>query len=177
MIKKVCFCAFGAFLAHDRAPKRKKLRKDAKCVTQNPLKNQEFFNITQIRETETIQFVISRSPVQVRPVAPMTPDFRQKIGCFAPQKPKKRIFPPLCLQSNLGQRLGQAFDPDPTHTGINAERPGNGQKGTNETPVGNDPTGVSAYFLELSPSGMSLFDSCGAVFDGNASVIYRMAKE
>ncbi len=61
---------FGAFLAHGRAPKRKKLRKGAKCVTQNPLKNQEIFNVTQIYETKTIQFVISRSPVQVRPVAP-----------------------------------------------------------------------------------------------------------
>ncbi len=35
------------------------------------------------------------------------------------------------------------------------ERPGNGQKGTNETPVGNDPTGISAYFLGLSLSGMA----------------------
>jgi len=61
---------FGAFLAHGRAPKSKKLRKGAKCVTQNPLKNQEIFNVTQIYETKTIQFVISRSPVQVRPVAP-----------------------------------------------------------------------------------------------------------
>ena len=32
-------------------------------------------------------FVISRSPVQVRPVAPLAPGFRTKTGCFAPKQP------------------------------------------------------------------------------------------